>query len=716
VSDALFSPSWYRVAGLKPRIRAHAAIHRHAYRGEVWFVLQDQAAGRSHRFSPAAHHFIGLMDGNRTVQEIWNATTQKLGDAAPTQEEVIRLLGQLHAADALLCDVPPDAGEVFRRHERHARMEWRRRLWTPLALRFPLWDPDRFLDRTLPFVRPLFGWLGALLWLAVVGAGFVLMAAHWTDLTENVVDRVLAPQNLLLLWLVYPLVKALHELGHAYATKRWGGEVHEIGIMLLVLVPVPYVDASAAWGFRDKGKRMVVGAAGIGVELFLASLALFVWLLAESGAVRAVAYNVMLIGGISTLLFNGNPLLRFDGYYVLADAAEIPNLGTRANRYLGYLFQRYVLGARDAESPAGGLGERAWLAGYGVAAFLYRMFIMFVIIVFIAGKFFIVGVLLALWAIATQVAVPVGKSLEFLVASPGLRRQRGRAVGTSLALVLAVAVLLLLVPAPSWTRAQGVVWVPEEAQLRAGTEGFVERVLVAPGSEVKRGQPLVEANDPFLRTRVALLEAQLRELAAQYDALASGDDRVQAAMVREEMASVAANLARSRERAAQLVLRSPASGRLVLPGAADLPGRYLQKGDLVGYVVEKKPLTARVAVSQDDIDLVRSRTRAVEVMHAGWGADPLPAAVRREVPGASYQLPSAALGGMGGGPYAVDPRDNQGVRTLERVFQLELALPPEASVPYLGARVFVRFDHGYQPVGLQLYRALRQLFLRQFDV
>jgi putative peptide zinc metalloprotease protein len=715
MSDALFSPSWYRVAGLKPRIRAHAAIHRHAYRGEVWFVLQDQAAARSHRFSPAAHHFIGLMDGSRTVQEIWEATAKRLGDAAPTQEEVIRLLGQLHSADALLCDVPPDAAEVFRRHQRHSRMEWRRRLWTPLALRFPLWDPDRFLERTLPLVRPLFGWFGALLWLAVVGTGMVLMVSHWTDLTENVVDRVLAPQNLLLLWIVYPLVKALHELGHAYATKKWGGEVHEIGIMLLVLVPVPYVDASSAWGFRDKGKRMVVGAAGIAVELFLSALALFVWLSAESGAVGAVAYNVMLIGGVSTLLFNGNPLLRFDGYYVLADAIEIPNLGTRANKYLGYLFQRHLFGVADADSPASSAGERAWMIVYGIAAFLYRMFIMFVIILFIAGKFFIVGVLLALWALATQVVIPVGKSLNFLVSGPGLRRQRGRALGTSFVVVLAALALLLVIPAPSWTRAQGVVWVPEEAQVRAGTEGFIERLLAAPGTDVVRGQPLIEASDPFLRTRVAVLEAQLRELAAQYDALVS-EDRVQAAMVREEMAAVTANLERSREREAQLVLRSPANGRLVVPDAADLPGRFLSKGQLVAYVVEDRAPSARVAIGQDDIGLVRARTRGVEVMLAEWGASPFPAEIRREVPGASRQLPSAALGSMGGGRYAVDPRDAQGVTTLGRVFQLELALPPEMSAPYLGARVFVRFDHGYEPVGFQVYRATRQLFLRHFDV
>lgn len=715
MSDTLFSPSWYRVAGLKPRIRAHAVIHRHAYRERVWFVLQDHAAGRSHRFSPAAHHFIGLMDGARTVQQIWEATSAHLGDAAPTQEEAIRLLGQLHSADALLCDVPPDSMEVFRRHQRHERMEWRRRLWTPLALRFPIWDPDRFLDRTMPAVGWLFGWVGVLVWLAVVGTGVVLAASHWTDLTQDMVDRVLAPQNLLLLWLVYPLVKALHELGHAYATKRWGGEVHEIGIMLLVLTPVPYVDASASWGFRDKRKRMVVGAAGIAVELFLGALALFVWLSVEPGAVRAVAYNVMLISGISTLLFNGNPLLRFDGYYVLADAVEIPNLGTRANKYLGYLFQRYACAVKDAENPAETLGERVWMFFYGIASFVYRIFIMFVIVLFIAGKFFIVGVLLAIWAVATQVIVPIGKSVSFLATNPGLRRQRGRVMLTSLLTVAAILGLLFAAPAPSWTRAEGVVWVPEEAQVRAGTEGFVERVLAPVDSHVVRGQPLIEAHDPFLVTRVALLKAQLRELAAQYDALIL-QDRVQAALVREEMANVSANLERARERERELVIRAPAQGRFVAPNAADLPGRFLTKGQLIAYVVEPTDLTARVAVGQDEIALVRGSTRGVEVMLAAWGAAPLRAEMRREVPGASRQLPTAALGSAGGGAIAVDPRDNQGVTALGRVFQLELGLPAEMRSSYLGTRVYVRFDHGYEPVGVQVYRALRRLLLRHFEV
>jgi putative peptide zinc metalloprotease protein len=715
VSDNLFSPSWYRVAALKPRIRSHAKILRQSFRGEVWFVLQDQAAERSHRFSPAAHHFIGLMDGGRSVQEIWDAVSAHLGDEAPTQEEVIRLLGQLHAADALLCDVPPDSMEVFRRHQRHERMQWKRRLLTPLALRFPLFDPDRFLQRTLPWVQPLFGWFGILLWLAVVGTGAVLSASHWTDLTEDIADRVLDPANLVLLWFVYPAVKALHELGHAYATRRWGGEVHEIGIMLLVLSPVPYVDASAAWGFRDKYRRVVVGAAGIAVELFLGSLALFVWILVEPGMVRSVAYNVILICGVSTLLFNGNPLLRFDGYYVLADALEIPNLGARANQYLGYLFQRYVFRVRDAESPAHTRGERVWMVLYGIASFVYRVFIMFVIVLFIAGKYFVVGVLLAIWAIATQVISPVVKSIAYLVNNPNLQRRRGRVLATSALLVLATACLLFLLPVPSWTRTEGVVWVPEEAQVRAGADGFIEEILAPANSQVRRGQPLVRAEEPFLATRVAILNAQLEELSAKYDALRPVD-RVQSGMVREEMVAVEANLRRALERQAALTYSSPASGQFIVPNAVDLPGRFVHKGQLIGYVVEPRGLTARVALLQDDIAMVRQRTRAVEVMLAGWGAEPMQAGIRREVPGASLQLPTPALGSAGGGPIAVDPRDKHGVTTLRQVFQLDLSLPPQVRSEYLGARVFVRFDHGFEPVGFQMYRAFRRLLLRQFNV
>jgi hypothetical protein len=251
---------------------------------------------------------------------------------------------------------------------------------------------------------------------------------------------------------------------------------------------------------------------------------------------------------------------------------------------------------------------------YGIAAFIYRIFIMFVIILFIAGKFFLIGVLLAIWALATQVVVPVGKSASFLATSPVLRRQRGRVLGISVLAVVALLALLFALPVPSWTRAQGVVWVPEEAQVRAGTEGFIERLLVPVDSDVVRGQPLIEARDPFLLTRVAVLTAQLRELSAQYDALVI-EDRVQAAMVREEMASVAANLQRSREREAELIFRSPANGRFVAPNAA-FPRALVMASSCLRRRAERLHGAGRGSA---DALPRRQRTRSVEVMLAGWG-------------------------------------------------------------------------------------------------
>ena len=714
-SESLFSQSWYRVAGLKPRLRSHARIHRHDYRGDVWYVLEDTSSGRCHRFSSAANYLIGLMDGKRTVQEIWDAASVRLGDDTPTQDETIRLLGQMHAADVLLCDLPPDSREIFQRREQQERKQLAQRLAQPLAVRIPLFDPDRFLTRFMPLVRPLFSWFGLVLWLAVVITGAVLAASHWSELTHNVVDRVLSAEGLLLLWLAYPLVKSVHELGHGFAAKNWGGEVHEIGIMLLVLMPVPYVEASSASAFREKHKRMVVGAIGIMVELFLAALALMLWLNMEPGPARALAFNVMLIGGVSTLFFNGNPLLRFDGYYVLSDLIEVPNLATRSKRYLGELIQRRVFDVRDADVMDTAPGERGWLLFYGVASFVYRMFIMFAIILFIAGKFFVIGVLLAVWAVATQIVWPLVKNIGFLLNSPRLNRRRARAVLSTSTVVVLLAVFLLVVPMPSWTRSEGVVWLPEQARVRTEADGVVVRLRAKPDTQVAPGEALVEMDDPLMRQQVRLLEARRRELDARLIE-AQIRERSSAQVVREEIAVVDADLARARERLAALVVRSQVGGRFIVPQAADLPGRFVRRGELIGYVVGADQADVRVVVPQNDIGLVRNRTEGVDVRLAEWQAKALPSRIIRQVPAATETLPSRALGTGGGGPIPLDPSDGRGLTALDPVFVLDLALPATPAADYLGRRVEVRFDHGSEPLAMQWYRSLRQLFLSRFGV
>jgi len=181
MAQPLFSPSWYRVAALTPKLRAHAQIHRHQYRGETWYVLQDLSSERFHRFSPAAYFIIGLMDGKTPVQQIWERALAQLGDDAVTQDEVVQLLGQLHAADVMQCEVSPDTAELFRRREKQERAKTVKRALSVFAWQIPLIDPDRFLDRFLPLVRPFAGWAGFLLWCVVVGAGLITAGAHWRE-------------------------------------------------------------------------------------------------------------------------------------------------------------------------------------------------------------------------------------------------------------------------------------------------------------------------------------------------------------------------------------------------------------------------------------------------------------------------------------------------------------------------------------------------------
>jgi len=715
MSGSLFSPSWYRVAGLKPRLRSHAQIHRHFYRGQLWYVIQNHATGRFHRFSPEAYLIIGLLDGKLTLDEIWRIAAERLGDDIPTQEEVINLLTQLHRADVLQSDSLPATEELQTRDVKQTRQRHLQTLRSPLAIRIPLFDPESFLAALAPLFSPLFSVAGLLIWLAVVGWAVFQAAGHWSELTENVSDRVLAMHNLLLLWLTFPVVKALHELGHGFAVKRWGGEVHEMGIMLLVFMPVPYVDASAASAFREKSQRMVVGAAGMLVEVFIAALALLVWLEVEPGWVRACAFNVMLIAGVSTVLFNGNPLLRFDGYYILSDALEIPNLGIRANQYLGYLIQRYAFGVRDLPSPAFARGEGPWFFFYAITSFCYRMMVFAGIIWVIAGKYFIVGVLLAIWAILLTLIIPLFKHAGFLLRSPRLHRKRARAVFSSGAFIAAALGGLLLIPAPSGTVVEGVIWAPEKSLVRASAEGFVTSIVAEPGGLVQANDVLVQSEDPGLPAQVRVFQAQLAELEARHDAEILRD-LAQAQITAEEIEHIKGMLARAEERRRDLAVRSPSTGVFVLSDARDMPGRFVHRGEVLGYVMDYSTVTARVVVPQDDADLVREQPRSVEVRLADRLTHVIPALIRRKVPAASNVLPSPALSIAGGGRIATRPDAPHPNTALDKFFQVDLELKTEQAVNMIGERVYVRLLRDPEPLAVQWYRRGRQLFLSKFNV
>ena len=712
---AFLSSDWYRVAPLKVRLRGHVESHRQDFRGDIWYVLQDHHSGKFHRITPAANYMLALMNGQRSMQAIWEAACTRFPEEPPTQSETIRLMAQLHRADLIVSDLPPDMAEIGERHGKQKRQTMLARIRNPMALRLPLFDPDRFLGATLPLVRWLYSPLGFVLWLGLVISGLVLFGLNYTALTDGFRDQVLAAENLIIIVLAYPLVKALHELGHGYAAKAWGGEVHEIGVMFLVFIPVPYVDASDSAAFASKWRRAVVGGAGIMVELALAALALIFWVNAEPGLLRAFAFNVMLIGGISTLLFNGNPLLRFDGYFVMSDLLEIPNMGQRANKYFFYLIRRYLFRIKDATSPVTARGERGWFFFYAIAAFIYRLFISFAIALFVASKFFFIGIILAIWALINTFVSPILKGIKYMAASPELRGKRGAAAAVVGLVMAGILGAFLYLPSPYVTVSYGVVWLGQNQIIRAQTDGIVTEVALANGAQAQTGQEVVTLSDEVLDLRIEALRSQLRENELRLR-VATLTDQVQAQLLRDRMALLEDQIAGLGERRAALSVTAPGAGRVVIEDPQNLPNRLVQQGEVIGYIVGDDAMALRVAIPQAKAELIRSRTEAVEILFFDDPANPVPARLIAELPQSQNTVPSRALATEGGGDIVLNPAGQTALSTLESVFQFEVAPLHAREVSHVGQRALVKFDHGTEPVGFRLYRGLRQVFLRQFNV
>jgi putative peptide zinc metalloprotease protein len=444
-------------------------------------------------------------------------------------------------------------------------------------------------------------------------------------------------------------------------------------------------------------------------------LAFYVWLSVEPGVVRTLAYNAMLIAGVTTLTFNANPLLRFDGYYILSDLIEVPNLRQRASQHLRYLFEHYALALPDAEPVDASPGEKAWLLAFAIASPIYRMILIGLILLFVLQLSLVLGTLLAGITVVGWLVGPVASTLKLLLTSPRTRPVRGRVqlvLGGGLAVLLAVTCLL---PLPYRSRAEGVVWIPDEAFVRAGTDGFVREVVATPGAPVQAGDVLFECWDSELDALVDVLKARVDGLQVRLQQ-ARLDQPMQMAMLEEAVRVVRRQLARAQERQAELTLRASTDGVFVVPREQDLPGRFVRKGEIVGYVVQPEVVRIRAAVSEEAIELVRDRLEAIEVRHTERVGEVVPARLARLAPAATNRLPSVALGTAGGGALAVDPRDPEGESTVEKIFEVDVETAPAPPSPVIGSRVYLRFDHGLESLAARWVRSLRQLFLSRLDV
>ncbi|HEY0552136.1 MAG TPA: peptidase M50 [Verrucomicrobiae bacterium] len=713
-APATFSESWYRIAHQRIWLRPGVRVRRQYYRGERWMVLENPFSNEFFRIRPAAYEFIARLDSRHTVQQAWQECLDRFPDEAPGQEAVIQLLSQLYHANLLQYENAADSAQLFARYKKRREREVRSRLLNLMFMRFPLLDPDRFLVRTLPLIGKFIGAFGALLWLAAAACGIKVAIENFSALREQS-QSVLAADNLFLLYLGMVVIKTLHEFGHAYFCRKFAGEVHVMGVLLMIFTPMPYVDATSSWSFRSRWQRVLVGAAGMIVELFVAALMVFVWANTGPGTLHNLAYNMIFVASVSTLVFNLNPLLRFDGYYILSDLVEIPNLQQRANRQLRHWCERYLFGIKKSSSPTERNQEAFWLVVFGIASGIYRVFVFGGILLVLADRFFLLGMVMAAVCAVSWVVVPAWKFVHYLAASPQLERTRGRAVAVSAAGLAVLLLLLGIVKFPSHFRAPGVLLAKERTQVVTETAGYVRSLVAKPGSRVTAGEPLLELDNAELELELAGARAAVNELDARLRLATSGRgaDLKPLAMRLQSLNSRVQKLEADKS---NLVIKARHDGIWVAPGLTDQVGRWTARGTRIGLLVNPTAFEFTAIVQQEDGDALFGRNiSGAEVRLYGQVGRRVAIDRWRVIPAEQQKLPSPALGWMGGGEVPVSPDDP--AKAAEPFFELhaDVRSSPDAAILH-GRSGKIRFDLEPEPLLPRWIRQLRQLLQKRYQL
>lgn len=711
-----FSESWYRIANQRISLRLGIKTRRQNFRGERWIVLEDPFSNQFFRLRPAAYEFVSRLRPDRTVDEVWKECVERFPDEVPGQESVIQLLSQLYHSNLLQYDLAADSAQLFERYSKRKQRETRARLLQIMFMRFPLLDPDRFLVRTLPFVGRFIGIVGALLWLGVVGMGVKVVIDNFSALKDQS-QSVLAPDNLFLLYGGLIIIKTLHEFGHAYFCRKFGGEVHAMGVMLLIFTPIPYMDATSSWGFRSRWKRVLVGAAGMIVEVFFAAIAALIWARTGEGAVHTLAYNIMFIASVSTLLFNINPLLRFDGYYILSDLLDIPNLHQRSGRHLKHLVEHFAFGVKNSESPARTQKEASVLTVFGIAAGIYRIIVFATILLFVADQFLLLGLIMVVICLISWIIVPIGKLIKYLSSSPKLERCRVRANLVVVAFVAAILVVLQIIPFSNHFRAPGVLESTQWSQVTLDASGDVAEVLARPGELVKAGQPLIRLTNRQLELELERARSQYREIEARIRA-AMQLDAANLKPLKSSLEASGKRVERFESDLLAMTLRARQDGLWVAPGIENYVGRWVSRGTSLGLLVNPAEFTFTAVVSQDDSDILfKNRIQSAELRFPGEAGTRVPVTSWNIIPAEQNMLPTPSLGWAGGGPIQVDSSDSQGLQTAEPFFRVECDLPLSEQLTMVHGRTgMIRFRTDDEPLLSRWLRRFRQLLQKRYQL
>ncbi|PCJ16078.1 MAG: hypothetical protein COB02_17095 [Candidatus Cloacimonadota bacterium] len=711
----IFSESWYRVANLNISLVYSISIQKQCYRGSDWYVLHDPFNNKFFRIRPEAYEFVARLDSNKTVEQVWEECLSMFPEECPTQDEVIRLLSQLHYVNLLFYKNRPNSDDIFKRFSDKKQRELGNKLFTFLYFRIPVWDPEVWLQKSKFIINLMFSKLGAIIWFTVLFLGIKSLAENYEALYLQT-QGLLSPSNLGLLYVSMMGIKFLHELGHAMMTNKFGGAVHTVGIMFLVFTPLPYMDASTSWSFRNKWHRFLVGSAGMIVELFIASLAAIFWANSGNGAVNSIAFNLMVIGSVSSIIFNGNPLTKLDSYYMLSDILEIPNLYERSRLQWYYLIEKYIYGVEQNYSPSKTKGEGFWLLLYGIASSFYRILISVGIALFVADQWLELGVIIIIISISMYIIKPSYSFFTYLFTDQKLERVRKRAVFTSFTFIALLVFVIGFIPFSNNVYAPGIIHSNDFVHVFTSAGGFLEKLNVSNGQKVKKGEVLLSLKNDELNFDINVVQAQLEESYAQRKKVTK-TSIADLKPLQERILFLKSKYKLLLSNKEKLNIKAVTSGIWYSNHLDQLKETWILPHRELGSIVPTSNFGFLAIITQgESFDIFKQKKVVGNIKLRGLVEHTIEPTEIKVLPYEKFKLPSPALGWYGGGEIAVGQKD--GVTALESFFEVRVKLEKsDVNKYFLQGRVGtlrIRLDD--QTIFEGFYKFLKQLMQKRYAI
>jgi len=702
----IFSDEWYKVANLYVKLNPNVVIIKQVFNNIPYYIIQDPISHQFFKITQKAYNFIAKIDGKRNVEAIWQETLQYNPQNLLTQQEVINLLIHLHQKNLLYFKGRVNATEIAKRVKKRELEQLKQKLLSFFYLHIPLFNPNKILNKLRFVIDIIYSKFGLFIWLIVFFLGVNEVIENFSKIYDNSL-QFFGAKNIISIYIAIFILKFFHELSHAFSIKKFGGNVTEMGIMLLILTPLPYVDTSEAYLFTSKTQRIISSLAGILSDLFFASIAAIIWANTNSLDIKAVAFYIMFFGSISSLFFNGNPLLKFDAYYILSDIVEIPNLYEKSKRLIFNFVEKYFF-KKEVFDVANNLKEKMILFFYAILSFLYKIFITIAIVVYVSSKVFALGVIFALISLYIWIINPLIKYIQYINHISNYEKKE-RILITSL-LFLIILISLFLIPLPNTIKSQGVILDKDSLNLYTQNEAYLKNIYIKNAKFVNKDKILLEFENKNLSLKLQKLQSKLTQTKYLIQELKNRAN-INIYSLQKSIKAIYKEINYIKEKIKNLKVYAPKEGVFIANEIEYKKNNLFLRGEKIAQIYPLKRFEFNAIIPQEDAyKIFSNKNYKVEIKLLN---DTKKILIPKNVivlPFQKSKLPSLSLSHLVGGEVVTNKKN----KAIESFYLLKAYINTDKK--YVGLRGYIKIIFQKQPLYYQIYSKIKQFIQKRYKI